>query len=137
MKKVILLLLLSTFYSITYAQTPKIEKLKKELRNHTKQDTIRVNRLNDLSGNQYLSRKEKRKYAEEALAISQKINYPKGCGYALTLIATVEYLEENIEKGKNLLHPADSIAQKTGDLKLKALVLRRMATFEKDAKEID
>lgn len=135
MKKIFLFLTLITIGLSGFTQTPKIEKLKKELKNHPKQDTFRVKRLNDLSGNQYLPWEQKEKYADEALVISKKINYKAGRGNALALLATVKFLENKLEEGKLLLLEADSISRETGDLKLKTIVLRRMSSFVTDAKE--
>lgn len=135
MKKATLFLLLISLNTLTTAQTPIIEKLKKELKNHTKQDTIRVNRLNDLSGNQYLPKDEKRKFADEALAISKKINYKRGKGYALSILAGVEFSDGNIEKGRSLIQQADSLTLKTEDIILRVMILRRKSFFETDKKK--
>lgn len=80
MKKVLLFL---TFFAITLlaaAQNPIIDKLKKELEGHPQQDTIRVNLLNDLAAQSFLNLKERKEYAEEALAISRKAETKDGEG---------------------------------------------------------
>lgn len=75
-------LLLSTAF--LYAQNPRLEAIRNDLRTHTTEDTFRVNRLNDLA---FETRnklpKESFTSSQEAILISQKINYSHGEAIAL------------------------------------------------------
>ncbi|MEO7049063.1 MAG: ATP-binding protein [Ferruginibacter sp.] len=135
MKKTFLFLLLLTITILATAQTNETDKLKKELNNHTQQDTFRVNRLNALATNVYLNSEEREKFAREALAISDKINYEIGKGNALMLLGSVKNNEGNHDESKLFFLQADSIAKATGDLELQANVLWRMAASTSDGKQ--
>ncbi len=139
MKKTFLFFAFIAFTALAAAQTSKIEQLKKELDKHSRQDTFRVNRLNELAGSIYLTLIIRRQYANEAITISKKINYKHGWGIALTLLASVESQEGKLQEAKVLLTEADAIAKQTGDLDLQAYVLRRrslMASNKSEAKRL-
>lgn len=131
-------LLLFTFLAttiFTYAQSLEIEKLHKQINGHPQQDTFRVNRLNELATSTDFSSSEREKFANEALSISQKINYPKGEGLAEALLGSVKYNEGKLEESMKWLMQADSIAKKTGDAELQANVFFRMAFPTKSEEE--
>ena len=135
MKKILLFLSLITLAILTVAQSPEIERLKKELNNHKKQDTFRVNRLNDLATNTELSSSERLNFANEAMAISDNVKYQKGRGYAYMLLGDINISEGKITEGKILFLKADSIAQKLNNLELQAELVYRMAILATDEQE--
>ncbi len=113
--------------SAATSQNIEIEGLKTGLSRHPQQDTVRVNRLNEMGLNDDLPAGEKEKSANEALGISRKINYTLGAGYALLNLG-----DANTQMGKKqvadaFLKQADSVAKKTGNQELAAYVLLRMA----------
>ena len=111
MKLPLLTLSLLAFTVHTIAQDDNFKQLRKETETHLQQDTIRVNRLIDLSISPLLPFDERRKIAGEAFAISQKINYAAGQGYALATIGFYETLRGKIKEGESLMQQADSIAR--------------------------
>jgi two-component system NtrC family sensor kinase len=72
----LLLLLIPMLYSA--AQDPQIAVLRKELNDHPKEDTFRVNRLMTLSGLATIPPQQADSLLNEALVMSRKINYPEG-----------------------------------------------------------
>ena len=83
MKKTLLILSLFSWFGTANAQEKTIQQLKRELSEHPQQDTFRVNRLLLLSLFSFQPLTERIKFTEEALSISQAINYLPGQGYAL------------------------------------------------------
>lgn len=83
MKKYLFFILFINFYTGVHAQSLEIDRIKNELKTHAEQDTFRVNRLNLLAFNLSLPAEEREKFAAEAIAISDKINYDTGKGKAL------------------------------------------------------
>ncbi len=79
-------LLLVLMFSVVsaFAQSPAVIALRNELKNHTTEDTIRVNRLNSLA---FETRnklpQESFVSSHEAIRISRKINYAHGEAGAL------------------------------------------------------
>ena len=130
MKNNFLILFLLAFSMHITAQDPAGEKIKQELAGHPQQDTFRVNRLNELSFYKF-----NEKNSNEALAISQKIGYATGEGYALTHIAFLKFTTNFRKEGDSLFNRANSIAKKTVNLDLQAsiLVYRGYATIYKDS----
>ena len=125
MKLPLLTLSLLAFTVHTIAQDDNFKQLRKEVETHLQQDTIRVNRLIDLSISPLLPFDERRKIAGEAFAISQKISYAAGQGYALATIGFYETLRGKIKEGESLMQQADSIARATGDSALFGIVYLR------------
>ncbi|HEX5027035.1 MAG TPA: ATP-binding protein [Agriterribacter sp.] len=128
MRKIILL---STLFAITtgvFAQSGGIEKLRQEIKTHTREDTFRVNRLNELANSGALTLDENSKLANEALAISQKTGYAIGEGYAKLNLALTEISNGNKTEANALISQADSIAEKTGDRELLINVLMKKAS---------
>lgn len=108
------------------AQSFQIESLRKEIREHPQQDTLRVNRLNALClAVPRIDAEEMEQSANEALLISQKLKYAAGEGYAWTGKAMAAYLSGNRETAFALLNRADSIAGTIHDQVLKFWVLIR------------
>lgn len=111
MKKILLLLACYACLSISHAQYSKADLLK-VLTDHPAEDTFRVNYLNKLCILSDFTRAERMKYAEEALAISRKIGYKHGEGYALLYIANYNIFNQ---KGDSTLKEAMAFAENSGD----------------------
>ena len=137
MKRAFLFLSFITMTILVAAQSAEIDNLKKELSQHAQQDSFRVNRLNALATSIQLTSPEREKYANEALAISNKINYVLGKGNALVLLGSIKFNEGKREESRLRYLQADSIAKKTGDLELQANVWWRMTAIVPDIKEKD
>ena len=135
MKKIFLLLSLITVTLHVAAQSAEIQKLKKELNDHPQQDTFRVNRLNDLATNVQLGLKEREKFANEAINISERIHYVIGKGNALMLLGSVKFNEDKPTDSRLLYMQADSIAKETGNLELQVNILWRTAYLITDVKQ--
>lgn len=96
------------------AQTPRVDSLEKVLANYTKQDTVRVDLLNRLAFEKYLSDPERAvNYAKEARTLSTQLNYLPGLalsyrhtGLALWTQANLSYALEYFLKGLKI---ADSL----------------------------
>ncbi|MEC5158748.1 ATP-binding protein [Chryseobacterium sp. MP_3.2] len=122
MKKYLLLLVLFALVNCGFAQSSEIDGLKKELSNHPQQDTFKVNRLNELAFNLALSPENRADLAQEAISISNKINYPAGKGKALVSLALVKGREGNAVEFSELIKEAHSIAATSKNLELKARI---------------
>src|SRR4051812_44600212 len=109
------------------SQSFEIEKIKDEINNHPQEDTFRVNRLNEFGKSiEGLPISEREKVANEALAISRKIKYTLGEGYALQHLGVTNALMGKRQEAAVFLNRADAIARKIGDQELGAYVLLRM-----------
>jgi C4-dicarboxylate-specific signal transduction histidine kinase/tetratricopeptide (TPR) repeat protein len=126
MRKTSLLLLFLAFILRTIAQDKTVPQLIKELEVHPQQDAQRVDKLNDLSLSVFLSFDERKKLSEEALYISQKINYTPGEAYALINVGYYRAFGGKVREGDSLMNRADSLAQKLGDPNLMGVVFFRM-----------
>ncbi len=123
MRKVFLGLALFALTFYCHAQTIEIEELRKQIKEHTQQDTARVNLLIKIS---YIipsiPAEEIEKNAAEALSLSRKLMYADGEGFALILESNLNISKRNFETAFAQLNQADSIAQKANNLKLKVRV---------------
>ena len=124
--KLLSLALLFNIFCAT-AQDIVIDKLKTKISNHPKQDTFRVNRLNELGRSVGLAPDLKEDVAVEAVTISRKINYAEGEGYALANLGAAYSQAGNKPKATIVLQQAESIAKNTGNQNLLSLTLSRMA----------
>ena len=99
MKKIIVLfitVILILQASFIVAQTDKIDSLATLLQKHTKEDTIRVNLLNEIAYKIYLTDFNKtRIYAEEANKLANKLNYKKGEAKSFRYIGISYYMQAN------------------------------------------
>jgi signal transduction histidine kinase len=129
MRKIALLSTLLTITTGVFAQSGEIEKLKQEIKTHTREDTFRVNRLNELANSGALALDENSKLANEALVISQKTGYTIGEGYAKLNLALTAISNGNKTEANTLISQADSIAEKTGDRELLINVLMKKASY--------
>ena len=137
MRKMLLLLLFSTFILRAIAQDKTVAELKKELDEHPQQDAFRVDRLIDLSFNSFFLSEERKKFLQEALAISQKINYPAGEAFALASIGYFKAIDGNVPEGDSLLNRAESLAQKINDPNLTGIIfykigMKKVTTGQKE-----
>lgn len=97
------------------AQQYDFEKIKIELDAHPQQDTFRVNRLIKLSFNTDLGFIEREKLAEEALAISRKIDYRYGLGYTLPNVAYYKFRAGDKQQADSLMREAEAFALKSNN----------------------
>lgn len=122
MKKYLFFVSFIILASLMTAQSLEIDQLKMELANHSQQDTFRVNRLNMLAFNLALPPENRAKLAEEAISISNQLNYAAGKGNALVSLALVKGREGNSEEFSTLIKEANSISGKTKNTELKATI---------------
>lgn len=115
MRRQVLIFLTLGFASIaTLAQSPRVDSLEKALANYTRQDTVRVDLLNRLAFEKYLSDPEASvNYAKDARSLSTQLNYLPGLalsyrhtGLALWAQANLSYALEYFLKGLKI---ADSL----------------------------
>ena len=89
MKKIVFIIILiySSMLFVAKAQTPKIDSLENILNEHTIQDTVRINLLNEIAFQ--LSRKDiekSLKYAIQANELANKLDFEKGKAKSLKLL---------------------------------------------------
>ena len=119
MRKVFLGLALFALTFYCHAQSPEIEQLRKQIEEHTQQDTARVNLLIKISySTPTIPIEEIEKNAAEALTLSRNLKYAEGEGFALALESRLNLINRNIETAFTQLNQADSIAKKTKNLLL-------------------
>jgi two-component system, NtrC family, sensor kinase len=113
-----IIFLLCSLYS--YAQNEKIDSLKKVLATE-KEDTNKVNTLNELSAALDHDRNSAMQYAKEALSLAQKINFENGEGRAFYQMGEAEigsnYIGErgNINEALAYYNNAIAIFKNTGN----------------------
>ena len=129
MRKIGLSIVFLIFLFVAQAQSFELDSLRKILLEHPQQDTFRVNRLAELIISNKIPVEGIAKYAEEVAKISRKINYPVGMGYAFMGESRVAYHKGSVDIAIRLCNQADSIANKTGDLRLKFWTLMRFSTY--------
>lgn len=119
MKKVFLCFVLIAFSIFCQAQSLEIEKLRKQIQEYTKQDTVRVNLLNKICLSiPTVSEDEMEQYAVEALNLSRDLKYLSGQGYAHVILSRVNLLKGKNETALKSFQLADSLAKVTEDLSL-------------------
>ena len=122
MKSYLILLPFLALAASVKAQSLQIDQLKKELAAHPKQDTFRVNRLNELAFDRSLKSEDRAKFADEAKKIATKINYTAGKGNALVSLALVKGRDGRSEEFSKLIQEAKSIAGETKNTELVASI---------------
>ena len=138
--RITFLLLVFIFNSLlSNGQNPDIEKIKKELSQHTKHDMSRVDMLNKVAdiGNNILPDDERMKIVEEALQISRSIKYDVGEGFVMLNLAITGRNRYTREQRDSFLLKADSIAKRTGDKPLECYVLLRTGLSKRFGNEND
>jgi hypothetical protein len=73
-----------------------LASLKQQLKHHTQQDTLRVNRLNELGMIRSVSVGLADTVSDEALSLSKKINYLHGERMALIARGTVKFNQPDL-----------------------------------------
>ncbi len=88
---IFVLALTSTFAALT-AQNAQLDSLINQLEQHSNEDIVRVNLLNDIAELKRSNEPEKSlSYAKEALELSNKLNFKKGKARSLQIIGTYNY----------------------------------------------
>lgn len=110
------------------AQAAQTDSLANLLQNHTHEDTIRVNLLNDISV-QLLNTANDNVllYSNEAIAISQNIGFEKGIAVSLRTIALFYYYKPDYNKAIEYFKKALMKARGIDEKKLMARNLKSMA----------
>jgi len=100
---------------IVEGQTRKIDSLVSVLKT-LKEDTVKVNLLNDLSkGVLYLKPENSKIYADDALALSHKLQFPKGKGRAMGNLGNYYYSIGDYDKALDLHLRSVPIKEKIND----------------------
>jgi len=139
MRSVFLLSIFIFLNLFASSQNTDIDKLRKEISQHSQQDAYRVDRLNKIAdiGNNILPDDERMKMIEEALLISRSIKYNVGEGFAFMNLAITGRNRFTREERDSFLFKSDSIAKKTGDEKLQGYVLIRIGISKRFGNEND
>jgi signal transduction histidine kinase len=131
MKKILLFVASLCISFFCLGQSYEIEALKKQLESYTKQDTARVNRLNELcNAAPRLSNEDLEKYGNEALELSRRLDYPRGEGFALLTQARLQASKNQVDSAENLILQAERIAKETNDELLLVWVYYRLSGFK-------
>ncbi|HET6722149.1 MAG TPA: ATP-binding protein [Chitinophagaceae bacterium] len=128
MKKALLLFLFFASFLQATSQKKTLVQLKRELAEHIKRDAQRVDNLLELTFSAFTPVKEKIKFTQEALAISQELNYQYGEAYALANTALYRSYEGNMTDADSTLKQAYSMAEKIGNPELTGIVLYKMGS---------
>ncbi len=119
MKKIILLVILSSIFSFLSkinAQISKTDSLEALLSKQIKEDSTKVDLLNQTAATLYKSESEQTlKYANEAKKIAKKINYPNGESESLRIIGLYYYYKSNYPTAQEYYAEALQIAEKHND----------------------
>jgi signal transduction histidine kinase len=132
-KLLLLIVLISANYSSLVAQTPAADSLKKLLVAHSAADTTRVNLLNRLA--MELRRPKPAQVdslAEEALSLSEKLNYSKGKGEALSLKGMRFYDKLDYHSAYSAFEQGEKLLETAGDKNGLAFLLRIRASLYMD-----
>jgi len=110
MKRIILLTFLFLFIANVFAQNKRItDSLKTEL-SKAKEDTTKVNILNNLSSSLYLDdTKEGMRYADAALKLATKLKWNKGIGISLNNLGRCARADSNYSESLNYFYKAIKI----------------------------
>ncbi len=105
-------------FTSTYAQTPTIDSLENLIKQHTKNDTLKVIYLNKAAYGLYqLDINKSLKYAEEAKKLSDELNYKEGKAEALRIIGIYYTLRGNKCKALDYYQKSLKIYEKTNNKK--------------------
>ncbi len=106
--------------SVLNAQISKIDSLENLLQKHTKEDTTRVNLLNEIALN-YLKTnngEEVLKYVEKAQKLALKISFKKGKAKSLKITGEYYRTKANYNKATEYYKKSLKIAEEIGNLKI-------------------
>ncbi len=135
MRKKFLLFSIAVFagYGFLFAQTKVTDSLKTLLLSHTKNDTVKINLLNDLAKE---SRRSDPKLtdslAENALSLSDQLNYTKGKGNALTIKAVRYYDLSDFPSATKTFDDAKRLLEEANDKKGQSYLFRMQANLLMD-----
>lgn len=115
MKKALVLLTLIACFRGAYSQEQRIKKVEQDIKQHTKADTLRVNRLNELPGLVMLPVAKADSIVNEALFISRKLGYQEGEIKAMLNLARLTYRKNNLPEARALIEQAITLAEKQQD----------------------
>jgi signal transduction histidine kinase len=138
MKKLLLFVASLCISLFCLGQSYEIDALKKQLESYTKQDTARVNRLNELcNAAPRLSNEDLEKYGNEASELSKRLDYPRGEGFALLTQARLQFSNSRVDSAESLILQAETIAKATNDELLQVWVYIRLSGVKqrKDIRE--
>ena len=117
-QRILISIFLTCFLNI-FSQNKKVDSLKSELKTHTKDDTIKVDLLNNLAFMSFQSNLELTKlYMSKAEDLSNDLNYIKGKAKVLYLKGILESRKSNYKKSllffKRSLNYYETIQDKEG-----------------------
>lgn len=132
---ILILILLSPIR--TYGNTSKTDSLKIMLRKHKKEDTTRVNLLNQIGFELFRTNKtECKKAANEALNLSNKLGYLKGKANSLWILGLS--ISDKDKKGAiNRYIEALKISEVIGDKKGQCIYLNTLGVFYKKSGNLE
>lgn len=128
------------FCSVAFcnAQTGVIDSLKNELSQQKKKDTIRVKTLVNLSWQLTYSDPELGfSYVDEALSLSEEINWLKGKANALNQIGNLHYIQSDYLKALDFFQQALNMATSIGESDLADKLNNNIGHIHADLKEYD
>jgi signal transduction histidine kinase/tetratricopeptide (TPR) repeat protein len=115
MKKALVPLVLIVCLTRAYSQEQRIKKIEQDIKTHKQQDTLRVNRLNELQSLFTLPLSQADSVAKEALSVSRKLHYDEGEVESLIALSRVIYRKNDQPKARALLDQSIALAQKLDD----------------------
>ena len=115
MKKTIIFLILITCFCRLYGQEQRVKIVEQDLKTHEQQDTLRVNRLNELQSLITLPLAKADSMGNEALYISRRLKYTEGEIESLVALARVLLRKNDQQQARALLDQSIALAQKIDD----------------------
>jgi len=115
MKRIIIFLIFITYFIRLYGQEQQVKIVERDLKAHTQQDTLRVNRLNELQDLITLPVGKADSMANEALSISRRLHYSEGEVEALIALSRAMVRKNDHGQAKTLLDQSIVLAQKVDD----------------------
>jgi serine phosphatase RsbU (regulator of sigma subunit) len=128
--KLMLLLIVGMIHSFQLAaQTAIIDSLKKELEQHTTEDTARVNTLVLLCksySSDFNNKSRIREYAPKLLMLSQKLNFKKGIAYGYVNLGIADMEKNELNQAITCFYKALEIFKEINDRVGIAMALHRI-----------
>jgi two-component system NtrC family sensor kinase len=129
MKRTIIFLSLIACFTRLYAQEQRVKIVEHDLKTHKQQDTLRVNRLNELQNLITLPVGKLDSMANEALSISRKLHYYEGEAESLIALARATFRKNDQRQARSLLDQSIALAQKLDDKTHLANAYSTMSSF--------
>jgi len=129
MKRTIIFLTLIACFTRLYAQEQRVKIVEHDLKTHKQQDTLRVNRLNELQNLITLPVGKLDSMANEALSISRKLHYNEGEAESLIALAKATFRKNDQRQARSLLDQSIALAQKLDDKTHLANAYSTMSSF--------